>query len=332
MIHVVFLVDVEPDPRILYQPAREDFAGTAEATRFMTTLRQELAAITGAPANFDWMLRMDAQIERVYGAATAVAERHAGWLAELDALGDGIGVHTHLYRWDEARGRWYIDHRDPSWPVQCLERSLAAYGEFFARPCRVHSFGDRWMDAASARRARALGIRVELTVEPGLRARTRFRFGEHLVGGMPDYRSAPRHPWQPAEDDFLRPHRGAAHGLWMLPVTTYRFPYLLDAGRVASLVRRVLVGDLPTTDDATQRWVRAAPAQKPWVFRQACGTIQPETVGRCLHFVVRSSEFLAPRTRESIRANLRWLAEGGLGESVRFVTACQAVASIEATA
>jgi hypothetical protein len=67
----------------------------------------------------------------------------------------------------------------------------------------------------------ALGVRYDLTPEPGQAAESSHRPGHVVTGCLPDYSDVPASPYRPARGDYRSPDRaGGGAPLWVIPVTT----------------------------------------------------------------------------------------------------------------
>lgn len=208
-IPVVLAVDVEPDgkPAGAHDPIVVDgFRATVE---WLEQLRPRLAEASGHPVGFAWFLRMDPQIETLGGRADALARAVLPELRELQRRGDGIGLHTHLGRWDDANRRWLVDHANPTWIEHCVRTAFRAYGQVLGEPCRQHRFGDRWVSPAALDLLAELGTVVDLSEEPGKGRIKRVDTSADATGEIPSYRHLRSEP---------RPHRDPR--LWLLPLTS----------------------------------------------------------------------------------------------------------------
>jgi len=226
---VLLCIDVEPEGRAIDPETPVDWDGFEQVYEYLAGLRPRFAAATGHPVHFSWFLRMDPQIERVYGSAAWVARRYPEILRELAAAGDELGLHCHPWRWDDGHRWWLSDFGDQRWVDHCVQTSFRAFRETFERPCRSFRFGDRWMNAETLALVERLGARFDLTVEPGQKEVT---IPEPFSGKLTDYTLAPRLPYRPARRDFQKPGRPSTHALWEVPLTTgtveWAFQALLD--------------------------------------------------------------------------------------------------------
>lgn len=219
-IAILLLIDCEPDLREVPRGEARPWRGFERFHDFLAALRPRIAAATGAPAHFNWFWRMDPQVELAYGAADWPLATYAAQIAEAEEAGDAIGLHTHAWRWDEAADGWISDHGDPDWVANCIRRSAATYRARFGRDSAMFRFGDGWFDAAIIPLLEELGIRIDLTVEPGLGDLPRVLAHERATGRIPDRRGVPRRPYRPDRADFRRRDSSGRTKLWELPLST----------------------------------------------------------------------------------------------------------------
>ena len=241
---VLFLIDVEPDARKT-RSNLGGWEGSESALDYLGEMRSKLEAATGVGVELNWFLRADPQIEQTWGRSDWAAEACPRIIRAIADHGDYCGIHPHLWRWNEKRGEWFNDLSDPSWTRECLQTAIAAYSRIFGRQPEACRFGDRWLNQNAVELMRELGIRYDLTVEPGM-VDTPIHDDPHATGWLPDYRPAPREPYVPSRENFLVPAKqpGDATSLWMVPLTTSppawravrRRPYFLKASRSPNLV------------------------------------------------------------------------------------------------
>jgi peptidoglycan/xylan/chitin deacetylase (PgdA/CDA1 family) len=219
-IPILILTDCEPDPRLVAKDSPDRWTGFERFFEFLTARRAAIGARTGVPARFAWFWRVDLQIEGVYGSAEWPLRTYAGQIADCEAHQDEHGLHTHAWRWDEASSEWVADHGTQPVVEACVRQSFAAYDRVFGRGCRIFRFGDGWINEPTLALLEELGVRIDLTVEPGHAGVPSLVASERSTGSIPDRRSAPRVPYRPARHDFTRRDPGDDTRLWCLPVTT----------------------------------------------------------------------------------------------------------------
>jgi len=219
-IPVVLCIDVEPDPRLVSRQAPEPWRGYEATQRSMEEWRARFGDATGAPVHFAWFLRMDPQIAGPYGSASWVADRYGAHLDAVQRQGDEVGVHPHPYRWSETANTWVHEFADQGWVDHCLEMSLQTFERALGRPCRSMRFGDRWLNTATVNLAERLGIRHDLTLEPGAPSLPSPMEGEHATGPLPDYYRVPRVPYIPSPREFRRASRNRSRTIRMMPLTS----------------------------------------------------------------------------------------------------------------
>jgi hypothetical protein len=220
-VPVVLCIDVEPDG--LQAPDPHDpkpWQGFEQTAEFIEGLRPALSDATGDTANVNWFLRMDPQIETVYGSPSWVVDTYARQLTTLRSHGDVVGLHTHASRWREGSSDWLIDHGDQAWIDHCVHMAFATFEAEFNTPCRHHRFGDHFLTNDTLALVERLGARIDLTTEPGEPAIDSGKAGMAFTGSLPDLTMVPRVPYRPAPDDFRRRGaRGDVRSIWMLPLS-----------------------------------------------------------------------------------------------------------------
>ena len=219
-IPVVFCVDVEPDPRLVNRDAPEPWVGYELTQRYLRDLRPRIEAVTGAPVHYSWFLRVDAQIAEPYGSATWAVDRYGAHLEEIQGAGDEIGVHPHAYRWLEDERTWLHDFGNQEWVEHCVRMSLEGFAKALGRTCLSWRFGDRWLNTATVNLAERLGVRFDLTVEPGAPPLSTPSAGERASGPVPDQYRVPRTPYVPSLSDFRRPERRGSRSIRIIPLTS----------------------------------------------------------------------------------------------------------------
>ncbi|HUF85264.1 MAG TPA: class I SAM-dependent methyltransferase, partial [Acidimicrobiia bacterium] len=303
ILPALLAIDVEPDLRVL--DGAEPPAGFEQLLSFVPALRDRLASATGSAARITWSLRMDPQIARVYGTPDWFATRYGDELEQLRAEGDSLGLHPHCWRW---RDGWVSDHADESWVAHCAHVALETYRTAFGRACEVYRHGERFMSTALARQIDEAGVRVDLTLEPGLAAVRGLVSGETTAGWLPDTRTAPHFAYRPSLDDFQVPDASRDDGLLMVPLT----PGLVVSARATD-------GRLVPTGSYETLTLWTAPEE---FARRLRGRLrQPDLTH--LAFAIRTDVGLRPDEWATIERNL---AEVGrqLGDGGRWCTAVEA--------
>jgi hypothetical protein len=195
-IPAFFAIDVEPDsssPEIGEAP----WTGFTAIAEFIDGLRPRLAERSGVDPHFSWCFRLDPVVERCFGRLDFVVHRHGAEVDRLVTQGDRLGIHVHPQRWDEDGGYVYSEHLDPGWAPHCVEVAAATFAQSFGEPPRVASMGGRFINERVVDTLVDVGVRVDLTVDPGLEAIEDDRtFGHHANAPCTDFRGHPRHPYR----------------------------------------------------------------------------------------------------------------------------------------
>jgi hypothetical protein len=252
-IPILICVDSEPNRRLVDPERRQDWTGFEKTYEFFKELRPRLQDATQSPVPFSWFLRMDPQIVHVYGSADWVIQRYRKILDQLELDGDDFGLHAHPWRWDDSSDNWVADFGDQRWVNHCVELSFRTFQESFGRGCHSFSFGDHWMNETTLDLLEGLGVRFDVSTQPGLK---RTHLEESHTGSFPDYTHMPRYPYRPSRTDFTRPGKEEKRGLWVIPLSTgstdWAFTTLDPSAEKASLVaklrRRAYEGCHDTTD------------------------------------------------------------------------------------
>jgi hypothetical protein len=78
----------------------------------------------------------------------------------------------------------------------------------------------------------SVGVKFDLTIEPGKKAKPTLNSEELHTGSLPDYMRTPTLPYRPSRQDFRKESRAEGRGLWVIPLSTGRL-----AGRFSGLKR-----------------------------------------------------------------------------------------------
>jgi hypothetical protein len=320
VIPVVVCIDVEPDERAPAGDRRRPWVGYQQLQRRLANLRPLLPGL-GAPAHFSWFLRMDPQIDAIYGTPAWGAVMYRAQIDEALAEGDALGLHVHPFRRREGLSGWVAECGDQAWVDQCLDVSLAAFEKAWGRACASFRFGDGWMNDATMARLEASGVRHDLTLEPGKYEPCGIRPWEPMTGSGPDLRSLPREPYRPSAVDFRRPDPARTEGLWIIPVTTGRLRPSL--ARLRRFYRTIL----------RPRWITSEslvlnPALSPPLFRDLLDQALASPATRLLVLGVRSDAGLTPWRLTRVSRNLEALARAGRRAALALCTPAEALVAL----
>ena len=319
-VPVLICIDVEPDAREVSLGGREDWEGFEATRRLLDSYRARAAGATGAPANFSWFVRMDAQVAAAYGSPAWAAERYAREFEGLRAEGDELGLHAHPWRWDEGRGRWVADFGDQRWINHCVRLSFRAFEQAFGRRCAAFRFGDRWMNDETLRLVEELGAAFDLTLEPGRRGTPNLLPSEHFTGAFPDYARVPREPYRPSASDFRERGGDAPGRLWLIPLSTGLLPPWPRAPLYRRAVWRLRYGP--------RRHSPLYLALDPSYFRAAAEEILRGPGRPYLCLPLRTDDALGPERARRVGDNLDFLLAHPMAARLRFDTPGRAVARL----
>lgn len=323
-IPVIFCIDCEPDPRHVNRYEPEPWTGFAATHRYLSEARQRIEEATGSPARYCWFLRMDPQVAESYGSPTWALDRHPGFLPEVESHGDELGIHSHAYRWLEREQRWLLDFGNQDWVDHCVGSSLEAFSRALGRACASFRFGDRWLSTATVNLIERLGVRHDLTVEPGLRGRRGPDTGDPATGSLPGYCRVPRVPYTPSESDFRRPARDGSRKIRLIPLTS---GYRVGLGLFARARRLLLNGfRYRFQDTPLHLWLRW---RGPNTFDRMIDRALAVQERPYLALVARSDVGSVPKLSKGFDSSLRALLSHPARERLVFSNPAEALAMLE---
>ena len=340
-VPVVFCVDIEPDLHTFDPEDPCPWRGIELLIERVPTLRDALEHATGQPPHFSWTVRSDPQVALAYGSPSYALDRYGSFFERVLEAGDGVGIHPHAWRWDGAEVGWVSDHADQSWIDECLEMAVASYVDHFGVVPPFNRYGARFMNTATMNRVRALGVKIDVTVEPGEPPQGPGPFmGGVMLGGVPDCRHAPRIPYHPDPQDCCRAALAGDDALWAIPLTAGRYieppdprpPWTprvrgwarhpLGTGRRAarrarSSLTRPRLPDLGGPEERTMvMWGDFRSGRDFWdaalhAARQLCDPY--------LAFAIRSETLLHPGLKQKFESVMDAVVAGPLGPKLTFV-------------
>ena len=290
---IVFAVDLEPDEQVC--GPHDPWTGTQRAREELRPLRLRLEQATGAPVQFNWFVRLDPQIEKTWGRPDWVAMACPDLLREIRASGDFTGMHVHTWKWHPRRETWFNDFADAAWRAHCLKTSAEAYHAMFGKAPVASRFGHRALGPEDVAVLKRLGVRYDLTLEPGAPSH-RLSSDPLAISPLPDHLRAPRAPYQPSPHDYLTPAKEEQKsGFWMVPISVTPRPHWCPMRRWPFGVSKHLPMNLVLYPRRIWENLAAELAGEPG-----------EPSARApLVMVLRSGDLARPR----FRANFRWVMD-----------------------
>ena len=220
MIPVIFNVHVEPDERVIPYKKKRWF-GYENLHANLNKLRPEFENATKKPVKFNWLFRLDPQINEVYGSYDWALKNYSELIGESKALGDDFGVHIHSWRPYKSwfKKSWIADFSDELWIENCVKNAHQAFYDHFNFLPTFFSFGDHYMTDRVLTQLEGLGFRCDVSMYPGRPYIKRFVRNELSVGLLPSFEHTPRKPFKPSLKDFTQPIKGDERKIWQIPVT-----------------------------------------------------------------------------------------------------------------
>jgi hypothetical protein len=316
-IPIIFTVDVEPNEAFTDRSKPLPWTGFETGVRVTAGWRELVRERTGRPFCVSWFLRMDPQIEGTYGSPVWAAQTYRPLIDETLGLGDHWGIHTHAYRWDEGSKQWVIDHGNQKWVEHCIRMAFESYEKAFGKKAKTFRFGDRWMNNETMALLESLGVRCDLTPEPGFESIPTARGKRPFTGALPDYTRTPNMPYRPSREDFRVPGNGASRDLWTIPLSTgktglrlrfRRFFYRIFDPSKLEPINLILHLVLP-----------------PHLFRAIFETNLRKMEKPYFVFGMRSEIFLNASQMRTVRANLNYVLNHPRAKEFQFTEPLEAL-------
>jgi len=217
-IPVIINIHVEPDERLI--PFRKHrWYGYENLHAYLNSRRSELESATGSPVKFNWLFRLDYQIEHVYGSADWALHEYKALVEQSLEAGDSFGVHIHSWRPCKRlfRKTWVADFTDSDWIESCVNLAHNCYIDYFKRSPSYFSFGDHYMSESVLNQLSHLGYRCDATMYPGRPAIKRFVENELSIGVLPSFAEIPRHPFKVSLNAVA--DQTTKNTLWEIPIS-----------------------------------------------------------------------------------------------------------------
>jgi hypothetical protein len=315
-IPAIWRIDVEPDESDNRpEPTPPPWSGFTAMVELVEELRPRLADRAGVPPHPTWFLRLDPNIERCFGQADFVVERHRGPMDRLRAHGDALGIHVHCHRWDERRQATYSDYADADWVAYCVDVAAKTFERCFRESVRRSSQGGYFLDETVIDRAIAAGIEVDVTAEPGLVPHEQDRaFGSYATAPSTDFRGFPRRPYYPSRAAVGRSGVSCTdrRPILIVPLTAYDYETALAPWH-RRMVKRAL--GRPRQHLPLNPWKEWSHPREFWdlVARAA-----DEGPARYVAFAIRT-DYPRSDSFHRMRALFEYLPRHPLGAQLRFV-------------
>lgn len=159
-------------------PDRDTFSSTANrhelqweglkygVARFIKE-RKQYEEETGIFVTMTWFIRVDMQIEALMGTQGSCIAHYQDLLYELDASGDEIAWHPHLWEYDKWKGEWYQETSNDNFKIEVLERGYGAFIDTMGRKPRTVHAGWCYQDNVTMNVLNRLGLIADCSSIPG---------------------------------------------------------------------------------------------------------------------------------------------------------------------
>ena len=229
LIPILISIDAEPDGTFIDPRQKVAWHGFERSEAVIERWREAMERATGREVHITWLLRMDPQIEQVYGSPQWCFENYAGRLERIARQGDEIGLHVHTYRWNSGNNEWVVDLSSQDWVEHCVELGYQAFTGALGLPPRSFSMGSSWLNQPTVRKLEDLGILYDMSLLQGVGSASISKVvgSGQAIGTMPDCSTLSGPPFRPSLEDFTTPDPTRREGIWLIPVCTGAFQYPL---------------------------------------------------------------------------------------------------------
>lgn len=217
-IPVMFNIHVEPEMRVI-EYKKKRWLGYENLHAFLLEKRTDLEKSTGRPVNYNWLFRLDPQIQHVYGKPDWAMQQYRTLINEAATAGDEIGVHVHSWRPYQKwwRKSWVAEFSDGDWIRSCVDMAHHAFVDSMQLQPKSFSFGDQYMSDDVLTQLEILGYRCDISMHPKHQPKPLLAKGEKHTGNIPDYQETPRRPFKPSHKNFTKPISGDERSIWEIP-------------------------------------------------------------------------------------------------------------------
>jgi hypothetical protein len=312
-IPTVLRIDVEPDEH--QPPAGErPWNGFLAMFDMIETLRRRLSDATNHPVCPTWLIRLDPDVERAFARTDFPVRRHHDLFDRILKHSDALGIHVHALRWNTEKAVVFSDYADETWTAECLQVAASTFQNCFGRPSQVMSYGGFFMRDSVLDTAVDLGIRADVTVEPGLPAvHHNVSLGAYSTAPSGDFVRCPRLPYYPSRTAYDTPATSAddVRPLLMVPLISGDTSPILKRW-----YRRFVRPELPKCYEPLNPWKIWPSPQRFWDLAQRAADELPAPY---LAFAIRTD---APNTDSYRRVSelFEYLPRHPIAKRIRIVS------------
>jgi hypothetical protein len=312
-IPTVLRIDVEPDE---HQPAegKHLWKGFLAMFDMVEALRRRLSDVTSHPVRPTWLIRLDPDVERAFGRTDFPVRRHQDMFDRILEHSDVLGIHVHALRWNPEKKVVFSEYADEAWSAECLQVAASTFQNCFGRPPRVMSFGGFFTCNSLLDVAVDLGIRADVTVEPGLPpVDHNVSFGAYSTAPSADFVRCPRLPYYPSRRAFDIPATSVddTRPLLMIPLISGDTSPILKR-----LYRRFVSREPPKYYEPLNPWKTWPSPHRFWDFAQRA--VDDDLPAPYLAFAIRTD---APTTdsHQRVRELFEYLPRHPIARRIRIV-------------
>ncbi len=279
----------------------------------MEKLRKKLEQASGHAASFTWLIRMDYQIQGVYGSADWGFKKYQKNFHDLENIGDMMGAHPHAFKLQKDGKSWLIDHGTPETVEKNTLLSFDVFSRCFGYDAKASKFGDRWMSTHTAELMESLGCEYDFTVESGHSQAERLHPKGNYNGLIPGYDFAPRYPYFSQSNDISQEDKTKRVGLRHFPVSTG----WIDPKHYGWFHKMVFKKRFPERTHGAQFTLNIAAPIK--IFKEIVHQCMNIYDDKQLCIAARSDSYSNPRHQYRIKKNVDFLLHELKGNEFQFM-------------
>jgi hypothetical protein len=278
------------------------------------TLRYRLSDVTNHSVRPTWLIRLDPDIERAFGRSDFPVRRYHDLFDRILNHSDVLGIHVHALRWNAQKEVVFSDYADETWARECLQVGASTFQNCFERPAEVMSFGGFFMCDSLLDVAVDLGIRADVSVEPGLLPiHDNVSFGAYSTAPSANFVRCPRLPYYPSRRAFDLPATSVdeVRPLLMVPLISGDTSPILKR-----LYRRFVSREPPKYYEPLNPWKIWPSPRRFWDFAQRA--VDEDLPAPYLAFALRTD---APNTdsHQRVRELFEYLPRHPIAKRIRIV-------------
>lgn len=168
-----------------------------------------------------WLLRSDWQTHKIWGDWCYPARKYRNLWQNFVEMGDEIGWHPHLWKFDHGKNIWYQEIYNNSWIRNCLENGYNEISNIF--DIKSVRMGWTFHNDFTMNLLSSIGLRYDLSALPGI-------INNGNKYNIYDWKITPSHPYFPSKNNYRIEDKNPSNNLNLMeiPITTQTIPKYLQ--------------------------------------------------------------------------------------------------------